>query len=109
MTDPRVLDDEITANAIEVLDLASAPEDQKLAALDALSENILARVVVVVFEKLPVGLRDEFQSYIGSSDTKGLMTFLNRHVTDFPALLVQEAQEEIAETKELLGVPETAR
>lgn len=74
-----------------------APEDQ-IEIMMMIGSNVTKRLILAFITRLPEDTHTEFESYLGSNNTEGLLIFLEKHIPDLNQLIMDEAKQEFEET-----------
>ena len=88
---------------VDRLGIAGAPESEQEEILIALSENIVARIVLDCSPRLSPDELTHLRALLEGSDTEALVSFLQGKVTGFDDLVRTAAKEELEATVSGVG------
>lgn len=89
-------------NLIQLLSLEHLTQEEKDAVLVQITDSLLQRLVVRVYDKLTPELQKEFDALGDAGDQEKIDAFLRQHVPDLDEIRDEELEELIADMKEFL-------
>lgn len=97
-----ILKEDLAQAVIKEFGLEGESDEAKAYLIAKLGENIMGRIVLSVHTVLPPKRRPEFEQLLEAGDPAALEKFIYPYIPNFDLFVQQEAQKEIARTKEYM-------
>ena len=95
-----MLKDDLAQQVIKDFGIENESDEAKAYLIAKLGENIMGRIILEVHNVLPPARRKEFAAHIEKGDPAALEKFIYPYIPNFDLFVQQEAQREMARTKE---------
>lgn len=81
----------------EQMGISNEPPEMQVAALQAISKTVVARVLVEVMKRIPEAERDHMTEIEG--DLNALLAFVKKHIPDLDEFILAEGEKELKAVK----------
>ena len=88
-------DQGIRSILIKELGIEGLPEEAQNEIVAKLGDIILKSLTVSIFEKLPVGARDQFERIAAENDNELIQNFLEEHIPNLHTLMEEEVKKSL--------------